>query len=248
MPTTLDFTTSGTANFLIKKGAVNYLTVTNGGNIGINTTSPTYKLDVNGTARFQNSVVFASEVWHSTNDGQARFYFNSLGKTTFGSYNGYEFRNAGDLGIAFLNNNGSLGLGTLTPNINAKLDVNGNIFTNSKILIGTTDMTKVGTYSLAVNGDAIFNRVRVKLYAGWPDYVFDKNYNLMPIEQLEQFLKKEKHLPNIVTASEAEKNGIDIANTQKELLLKIEELTLYIIEQNKKIDILEKAIGIKFNR
>lgn len=149
-----------------------------------------------------------------------------------------------------ITNTGSIGIGTSTPNTNAQMEIAGNIFAGGKVIIGLTGLSAVDynnkinsasmPYSLAVNGNAIFNRVRVKLYANWPDYVFDENYHLLPIEQLERFIKKEKHLPNITPAAEAEKDGIDIATTQRQLLQKIEELTLYIIEQNKRIDRLEK--------
>lgn len=61
--------------------------------------------------------------------------------------------------------NGSVGIGTSVPNSNAKLDVNGNIFTSGKIAVGIIDMAKINRYSLAVNGEAIFNKVVVKLYS-----------------------------------------------------------------------------------
>lgn len=96
-----------------------------------------------------------------------------------------------------------------------------------------TTLTKINSYALAVNGDAIANRIRVKSYANWPDYVFNENYHLLSLEQLEAFIQKEKHLPNVTSASTIQKEGLDIATSQKELLEKIEELTLYLIEQNK---------------
>ena len=95
-----------------------------------------------------------------------------------------------------------VGIGTNNPNSNAKLEVIGNIYCSSKIYVGTPDantQSKIAVYALAVNGDAIANRVRVKLYTNWPDYVFDKNYQLLPIKKLEQFIRKEKHLPNVAS-------------------------------------------------
>jgi hypothetical protein len=130
--------------------------------------------------------------------------------------------------------NGNVGLGTSTPQ--AKLDVNGNIFTSGKLAIGTTDPAKIGAYALAVNGEAIFNKAKVKLYGTWPDYVFNKNYKLRSLGELERYIQDNAHLPGVPSAAEVEKNGIDLGDTQAALLKKIEELTLYVIEQNKKLE------------
>lgn len=99
--------------------------------------------------------------------------------------------------------------------------------------IGTID-TK--GYRLAVNGDAIFNRVRVKPYANWPDYVFGSYYQLPSLKELEIFLQANNHLPGVPSANEVEKNGFDLGDNQTVLLKKVEELTLYVIEQNKKTE------------
>jgi hypothetical protein len=140
---------------------------------------------------------------------------------------------------------GNVGIGSTTPT--HKLDVNGNIFTNSKILVGST-LAKAGNFSMAVNGDAIFNRVVVKLYGSWPDYVFDKSYSLTPIEEVEEFISTNKHLKGLQPSSEIEKKGVDIGETQKVLTEKVEELTLYLIEQNKLIKQLQKEIDAIKNK
>jgi hypothetical protein len=98
--------------------------------------------------------------------------------------------------------------------------------------IGTTD-TK--TYKFAVNGSAIFTKVVVKEYNNWPDYVFQPNYRLRPLGEVEKYINDHHHLPEVVSAEEVQKNGLDISENQAALLKKIEELTLYVIEQEKKI-------------
>jgi hypothetical protein len=105
--------------------------------------------------------------------------------------------------------------------------------------IGTTE-----TYGhkLAVNGSAIFTSVKVKLRENWADYVFEKDYELMPIAELEKFIQQNKHLPGIPTAAEVEKKGLDLGVNQAALLKKIEELTLYIIDQNKKMEQMQSRI------
>lgn len=139
-------------------------------------------------------------------------------------------------------NNYNIGIGTSTPNANAQLDVNGKIFSTG-LAIGTTDMAQIGTYALAVNGNAIFNKVKVKLYGGWADYVFHKDYKLPKLDEIESFIKANGHLPEMPTTAEVEKNGIDIAENQTLLLKKIEELTLILIDQNKKIEEQSKQIA-----
>jgi hypothetical protein len=139
---------------------------------------------------------------------------------------------------------GRVGIGTTTPNSNAKLDVNGNIFTNGKIAIGTTDITNIGTYSLAVNGDAIVNKLKVKVYP-WADYVFNDKYPLLPLKEVEKFIQANKHLPEVPSAAEIEKEGLDVGDNQTLLLKKIEELTLYIIDQDKRIKRLEDQLSKK---
>jgi len=104
----------------------------------------------------------------------------------------------------------------------------------------STDNIGIGTnntqgYKLAVNGTAIFTKVKVKTAGTWPDYVFEKGYALPGLAELERYLATHKHLPDMVSAAEAQKDGIDVAAQQAALLKKVEELTLYLIEENKQL-------------
>ena len=76
----------------------------------------------------------------------------------------------------------------------------------------------------------------------WADDVFDDDYPLMPLEDLAEFVERERHLPNVPTEAEALNNGLDVAKSNELLLRKIEELTLYTIAQQKKIEELERKI------
>ena len=75
-----------------------------------------------------------------------------------------------------------------------------------------------------------------------PDYVFTNDYKLKTLTEVEEYIKKNNHLPEIPSAKEIEKNGLMLAEMNMSLLKKIEELTLYSIEQNKKITVQEKEI------
>ncbi|WP_217607271.1 hypothetical protein [Chitinophaga sp. GbtcB8] len=106
--------------------------------------------------------------------------------------------------------------------------------------IGTDD-TK--GYKFAVNGDAMFTKIKVKTYTSWPDYVFADDYQLPALSELAGYIQQHKHLPDMPTAANVEKEGLDVAEMNKKLLQKVEELTLYIISLNKKNETLEQRLS-----
>lgn len=93
------------------------------------------------------------------------------------------------------------------------------------------------TYKLEVNGTTRSKEVIVE--TGWADYVFEENYKLRSIDEMEAFVKANKHLPNIPKASDIETNGLKVGETNKAMMEKIEELALYIIQLKKEIDVLK---------
>jgi hypothetical protein len=95
-------------------------------------------------------------------------------------------------------------------------------------------------YHLAVNGNIRSKEVVVE--TGWADYVFDKKYKLPALSEVEKFIGQNKHLPGIPSAQEIKTNGLKVGDMQTKMMQKIEELTLYIIEQGKKIEKLEKKL------
>ncbi|WP_212003291.1 hypothetical protein [Chitinophaga sp. HK235] len=106
-------------------------------------------------------------------------------------------------------------------------------FFNSAVAINTPDAKG---YRLAVNGDAIFTKVKVKQLGNWPDYVFKTGYALPSLQTLAQFIKENQRLPGIPSAEEIKKDAQDLGEIQRLQMQKIEELTLYIIELNKKLE------------
>lgn len=76
-------------------------------------------------------------------------------------------------------------------------------------------------------------------------FVFEEDYALMPLNDVEKYIKENKHLPGIPKATEIEANGVSLGESQSQLLLKIEELTLHVIAQNKEIQTLKKEIRQK---
>ena len=114
--------------------------------------------------------------------------------------------------------------------------------------IGTDGHVKIGAFAnpppdakLAVDG-YIYARKLTVTSQSWADYVFDSAYKLAPLNEVEDFIQKNKHLPGMIPAAAVEKKGVDVGENQAVLLKKIEELTLYLIEQNKKINQLQKQV------
>ncbi|MNQ47936.1 hypothetical protein D3C85_617950 [compost metagenome] len=75
---------------------------------------------------------------------------------------------------------------------------------------------------------------------GWPDFVFKKEYDLPTLEEVEKHITEKGHLENIPSEDEVLKNGINLGDMNAKLLQKMEEMTLYMIEQNKRMNQLEK--------
>jgi hypothetical protein len=122
--------------------------------------------------------------------------------------------------------------------------IEGNILTNSNIGIGTVNFTDgADTYRLSVKGAIRAERVRV--YTNWADYVFEGNYKLPTLKQVEEHINEKGHLINIPSAKEVEEKGIDLGEMNKLLLEKIEELTLYMIEMDKEIQNLKSNLKAK---
>jgi len=113
------------------------------------------------------------------------------------------------------------------------------ILGDGTIGIGTKD-TK--GYALAVNGKAIFTKVVVKPYNAWPDYVFRKDFHLPSLPELERYVREHRHLPGIASEQEVKAGGVDVGEQEAALLKKVEELTLYLIEQNKKLEAQQNAL------
>jgi hypothetical protein len=188
-----------------------YLTILNGGNVGIGTTTPVAKLHmiipiststVVGDPNAYGAVIsdnssstlairsLGSGTMHLTTDGSGR-------KLVLGGGNFEQ--------TLFVNSGGNVGIGTSSPDA-----------------------------KLAVAGQIHAQEVKVSVTVPGPDYVFEKNYKLTSLEEIKNYIDQNKHLPEVPSAKEMEKNGVQLGEMNMLLLKKIEELTLYVIEQNKR--------------
>jgi len=99
-------------------------------------------------------------------------------------------------------------------------------------------------YTMAVDGKVIAEEVRVQNSLDWPDYVFADHYPLRSIQEVEAFIQNNKHLPEVPSAKNVEVEGIMLGEMQATLLKKIEELTLYLISQQKEIEELKVQVSL----
>ena len=216
----------------------------NAGFVGIGTSTPLVKLGISGDANVERIHIVSSQdpvvcMYHingTTTTPSPVTFGNNLGYYQFGGYDGTQnIRSAWITGIASQNwtptGRGAGMAFCTTPNNSTTMTERMRVDENGNVGIATTD-TK--GYTLAVNGNAIFNKVVVKAYP-WPDYVFHLNYRLLPLSEVEQYINQYHHLPEVLSAEEVENNGLDVGDNQATLLKKIEELTLYVIEQDKQI-------------
>lgn len=118
----------------------------------------------------------------------------------------------------------------------------GNYIFNSGGKVGINTTNFVGDYSLYVENGIITDEVMVKHPTQWYDNVFEEDYKLRSIHDLNNFIKLNKHLPDIPAEKDVKKNGINLGEMDALLLKKIEELTIYIIQLEKKVESQQKAI------
>ncbi|BBM86133.1 hypothetical protein [Candidatus Uabimicrobium amorphum] len=180
----------------------------NGGNVGIGTTSPSAKLHVNATSQYGLPSGITSETTGNLNTSDE--YLSSLFKAKFSgeSKSGFAFSVVDSKNV-----------------MKYGVDSEGKAGFGCKPLPG---------FQLAVNGGVKAREVEISI-EGWPDFVFDEGYELASLAQVEKQIKQNRHLPDIPSEAEVKKNGISIGKMQAKLLQKIEELTLYTIDQEKRI-------------
>lgn len=211
------------------------------GNVGIGTTSPTSKLMLynnqfssgtppSNTVSVSRGLSIYSDIYTST----ATWPFN------FGALNPFEVLHTYHTGI-----NGPSYTSVLNVDARGQTNVGQNLYVSGLVSIG--NVSNPAGYRLYVEQGILTERVKVaiKTTGNWADYVFDDRYTLPSLWELEQFIQKNKHLPRVPSAGEMVQNGLDVASMDATLLAKIEELTLYIIQQQKQIDELRQKLDAR---
>lgn len=234
----LDFTSFDGTNLTAE------MTLRNGF-LGIGTISPTEKLTIAG-GHGDTKIRLYSTGNESDQPANLSLWASEPGLSYFGTGIGYNVNGSpyygridntrGSSYIRFLPGETKFMFQTTTS-----IDVDVlTIKDDGKVGIGTSLIP--ADYKLAVAGKIIAEEVVVKLQSAWPDYVFHQDYHLKPLHEVEQFVRTNKHLPGIPSAVQVEEKGLSMGEMQNKLLQKVEELTLYIIEQDKKIKMLEEKL------
>ncbi|TRX51642.1 hypothetical protein FNH22_24075 [Fulvivirga sp. M361] len=189
-------------NFGSILGENNHITLTSTGKLGIGTTDPKDVLHVNGDYT-----------------GKGHFML-------------YAYEGEGNSGSTYIQARDRSG----TSSINMQFRTQNNGVAVEAMRIASNGNIGIGTNSpdakLAVKGDIHAQEVKVDLNVPGPDYVFEEGYDLPTLKSTQSYIYENKHLPEVPSAHEMEKNGIDLGEMNMLLLKKVEELTLHLIEQN----------------
>ncbi|WP_285060267.1 hypothetical protein [Pedobacter ginsengisoli] len=200
------------------------------GKVGVGTTSPASLLHLNGTSTTNASgdVILILQAAHSSStigSGGIVKFTNNVASANVASIRTYT-EGASNVSLRFQT---GYGTGALTDRMT--------ISNSGNVGIGTTTPAE----KLSVKGKIRAQEVKVEM-ANWADFVFAKDFKLPTLKETEKHIQEKGHLPGIPSAAEVEKNGIELGDMNKKLLQKIEELTLYLIEQEKKIQTLNNQV------
>ena len=204
--------------------------ITSGGKVGIGTNAPTQRFEV--SHKDEAGGVAINRKYDATDPSkksEIKFNYDGVEKWAIGNdFDGdgkqtfFIWDHANTSARLIINEKGKVGIGGVIPPVN-----------NS-------------AYKLYVNDGIVARDIKVTAATTFPDYVFEKDYQPISIYELEYFIKQNKHLPEIPSAKEVEKNeGFEVGDLQIKLLKKIEEQTLYIIDLQKQVDELKKQVSKK---
>ncbi|MFC3197310.1 hypothetical protein ACFOET_06775 [Parapedobacter deserti] len=201
------------------------------GNVGIGTPNPQLKLDIQGGGAsisgvnpissingFRNLLQLknpshAAIVYNPGEDNELMFGFHSTGRFFWGSK---------------------------ATGYQMVLNDAGDLQVYNRVQIGREQYME--GYALSVGGNVVAKEVKVT-HSGWADHVFQPDYKLRPLDEVQTYIQNYGHLPGIPTADEVIREGIDLGEMNKKLLEKIEELTLYLLEERQAREALEERIN-----
>ncbi|MCZ4407638.1 hypothetical protein O3Q51_02375 [Cryomorphaceae bacterium 1068] len=229
--------------------------------LGLNTSTPTAKLDVQGETDNTEAVINATGNYNLGNSDVRAVNADAViapgygyGVDASGGYRGvYGFGN----GTTYTGTTTGV-YGTASGSAGTRIGVYGsasggttnwamysagNHYVSGDLRVGFGAINGATGFKVAVDGKMICEELKVQLSQDWPDYVFADDYSMMNLNELEEYIKTENHLPGVPSASEVEEaDGIMLGEMQRVTVEKLEELTLYILELKKENDQLKERI------
>ncbi len=231
----------------VTKNAENYFPLN--GNVGIGTNAPIAALDIKrnaGDGNNKNFLLSLSNVWSPAGLNEPTIMFNNGDNTSNFSYWTLGARVSGDNAHK---DPQTFKIGYKAPNEPNEKEFFSIDSYQGRVKIGYCN-TNVDGYKLYVEEGILTEKVKVavKDSEDWFDNVFEPDYKIMPIKDLETYITTYKHLPDIPTTSDVLNNGLDLGKMNGLLLKKVEELTLYMIDMKKQLDAAKKEIEALKNK
>lgn len=226
------------------------MTIAGNGNIGVGTNNPQQQFEVvngNRAVSFNNAIAGVTTggilAISRADDGMKTMYLGPSAapaddNVIYGSGGGAELRlvsgglASGGFGF-YINMDNSTAFASTRPTPVMKIDGLGNV--------GIGDPTPDA--KLAVNGTVRSKEVLVTTTGGWPDYVFNPDYKLPTLKEVRSYIDQHHHLPEVPSLTEVEQAGVKLGEMNALLLKKIEELTLYVIEQQSQMEAMQEQIN-----
>ncbi|MBI1289436.1 MAG: hypothetical protein GC178_17855 [Flavobacteriales bacterium] len=210
--------------------------------------------DKNGLAAFnadENGKIIIGKEYYNQSGGRASIYLGNSTDHYISAVQGLglSFSTIGGADALVVKDGGYVGVGTSNPTAPLHLNNNGAHANTFKIDVyedyrSAIEVFQSGTQNFLVQGDGkIWGRELNVKVGTFPDYVFKKEYVLPALTEVEDYVKKNSHLPEVPSAKEVEENGMNVGEMNTLLLKKVEELTLYLIEQDKRIQQLQDEVN-----
>ena len=241
--------TNDSTDLVMKTNDLERMVIKADGNVGIGINEPMAKLDVAGDVKIGGGLTLSSISSYQTVTNCGRL----LGLSTDGTV---ELTDVEQCMVNLLED-GLYNWGLYGNNVSSTMYIGSNnaqpfriktngqqrlvIDENGQVTIGTPNIGIDSDYKLGVNGKIVAKEVVVTV-DDWADFVFKDNYSLLSLNGLQNYIQTNKHLPDLPSKSELKLSGNNLGKMDALLLRKIEELTLYILQEQKEIDYLKSKI------
>lgn len=225
-------------NLVLCTGGYKRLDITSGGDVGIGTSSPKKLLHVDGDTYFKGHM-FLHAYAGDGSSGTAYIQARDMSGSSDLNLQLRTQNNGNVVNAMRLQADGAVTIGGTSAVGGTELTVKGAVHIGASSTASHASQT--GNYQLWVEKGIVSEDFSMADVANWSDFVFEEDYELPALSEVESFVKENKHLPDVPSEAAVKANGYSLHDMNVTLLQKVEELTLYIIKQQKQIDQLMEA-------